>query len=60
MSRVLLKDESKGEDNSPDTTTRDDITPENDQKTRPDKANDTAPRCDVYLIEEFKKNQTGP
>lgn len=32
MSRVLLKDESKGEDNSPDTTTRHDITLENDKK----------------------------
>lgn len=35
MSRVLLKDESRGEDNSPgvnNTTTRHDITPENDKR----------------------------
>ncbi len=63
MSRSLLKDESKGEDNSPgvnNTTTWHDITRENDKKTWPDKENDTAPCCHVYLREEFKQNQTGP
>ncbi len=40
MSRVLLKDESRGGDNSPgvnNTTTWHDITLENDKKTCPDK-----------------------
>lgn len=64
MSRVSLKDESRGEDNSPgvnNTKTRHIIAPENDEKkTCPDKANDTAPCCHVYLRDEFKQNQTGP
>lgn len=63
MRWVLLKDESRGEDNSPgvnNATTRHDITPENDKKACPDKANDTAPCCHVYFRQEFKQIQTGP